>query len=223
VTIGVLALQGDVREHLHALADLGEVGRLVRGPADLEGLSGIILPGGESTTLSILLESSRLFDPLAAALGGGLPAFGTCAGMILLADTVLDGRPDQKGFGVIGMTVRRNGYGRQVASFECDLDINGLGEPPVHAVFIRAPVVEATSPGVEVLATLPDGAEPDGPSRRGTGGGPVVCRQGPVLVTAFHPELTGDRRLHQLFVGMTKENMTNEDDQDNIKEGKEER
>jgi len=205
MTIGVLALQGDVREHLGALADLGEVGRLVRGPADLDGLSGMILPGGESTTLSILLQSSGLFDPLAAALAGGLPVFGTCAGMILLADTVLDGRPDQVGFGAIGITVRRNGYGRQIASFECDLDVAGMDEPPVHAVFIRAPRVEATSPGVEVLATLPDEAEPGGAARGVAGGDPVVCRQGPVLVAAFHPELTGDRRLHQLFVGMTKE------------------
>jgi pyridoxal 5'-phosphate synthase pdxT subunit len=206
VTIGVLALQGDVREHIAALADLGEVGRQVRGPADLEGLAGIILPGGESTTLSMLLESSGLFDPLAAALDGGLPAFGTCAGMILLADTVLDGRPDQKRFGMIGITVRRNGYGRQVASFECDLNVAGIEEPPVHAVFIRAPVVETVAPGVQVLATLPDRVDGGGAARRNAGGGPVVCRQGRVLVTAFHPELTGDRRLHQLFVGMTKDN-----------------
>jgi 5'-phosphate synthase pdxT subunit len=206
VTIGVLALQGDVREHIAALADLGEVGRQVRGSADLEGLAGIILPGGESTTLSMLLESSGLFDPLAAALDGGLPAFGTCAGMILLADTVLDGRPDQKRFGMIGITVRRNGYGRQVASFECDLNVAGIEEPPVHAVFIRAPVVETVAPGVQVLATLPDRVDGGGAARRNAGGGPVVCRQGRVLVTAFHPELTGDRRLHQLFVGMTKDN-----------------
>jgi 5'-phosphate synthase pdxT subunit len=205
VTIGVLALQGDVREHITALADLGEVGREVRGPADLDGLAGIILPGGESTTLSMLLESSGLYDPLATALAGGLPAFGTCAGMILLADTVLDGRPDQRRFGVIGITVRRNGYGRQVASFECDLNVTGIDEPPIHAVFIRAPVVEAISAGVQVLATLPDRVEGGGAARRNAGGGPVVCRQGRVLVSAFHPELTGDRRLHQLFVGMTKE------------------
>jgi 5'-phosphate synthase pdxT subunit len=205
MTIGVLALQGDVREHLAALADLGELGRRVKGPADLDGLSGMILPGGESTTLSILLQSSGLFDPLADALAGGLPVFGTCAGMILLADTVLDGRPDQIGFGAIGITVRRNGYGRQIASFECDLDVAGMDEPPVHAVFIRAPRVEATSPGVDVLATLPDEADPGGVVGGGATGDSVVCRQGPVLVTAFHPELTGDRRLHQLFVGMTKE------------------
>jgi 5'-phosphate synthase pdxT subunit len=212
MTIGVLALQGDVREHLAALADLGEVGRPVRGPADLDGLAGIILPGGESTTLSMLLQSSGLYDPLAAALAEGLPAFGTCAGMILLADTVLDGRPDQLRFGVIGITVRRNGYGRQVASFECDLNVAGIDEPPVHAVFIRAPVVEAVSPGTQVLATLPDRVEGGGAARRSAGGGPVVCRQGSVLVTAFHPELTGDRRLHQLFVSMTKEDQEDQEE-----------
>ena len=208
MTIGVLALQGDVREHIAALADLGEVGREVRGPADLDGLAGIILavPGGESTTLSLLLGSSGLFDPLAEALAAGLAVFGTCAGMILLADTVLDGRPDQLRFGVIDITVRRNGYGRQVASFECDLNVAGIDEPPVHAVFIRAPVVEALAPGVQVLATLPDRVEGGGAARRNAGGGPVVyAGQGSVLVTAFHPELTGDRRLHQLFVSMIKE------------------
>jgi 5'-phosphate synthase pdxT subunit len=204
MTIGVLALQGDVREHMAALADLGEVGRLVSGPADLVALAGIILPGGESTTLSMLLESSGLLDPLAAALTDGLPVFGTCAGMILLAETVLDGRPDQRRFGVIDITLRRNGYGRQVASFECDLNVAGIEGPPVHAVFIRAPVVEAVSPDIEVLAKLPDHADTGGDVRNVGGGRPVVCRQGPVLVTAFHPELTGDRRVHQLFVGMTK-------------------
>ena len=211
MSIGVLALQGDVREHAAALADLGETVRPVRHRADLEGLSGIILPGGESTTLSMLLESSGLVDPLAEALDAGLPAFGTCAGMILLASNVLDGRADQRRFGVIDLTVRRNGYGRQIASFECDLDIDQMGGGPVHAVFIRAPTVEAVGPAVEVLATLPGsaGSGKVGEPSRGDDGvsaaRPVVCRQGPVLVTAFHPELTGDRRLHQLFVGMTKE------------------
>jgi pyridoxal 5'-phosphate synthase pdxT subunit len=193
MTIGVLALQGDVREHAAALAELGETVRLVRAPADLDGLAGLIIPGGESTTLSMLLESSGLFDPLDQKLRSGLPVFGTCAGMILLADDVLDGRKDQRRFGAIDLTIRRNGYGRQVASFECDLAVADLGVEPVHAVFIRAPVVERAGDEVEVLATLPDQGQP------------VVCRQGSVLVTAFHPELTGDRRLHQLFVAMTKE------------------
>jgi len=196
MTVGVLALQGDVREHASTLADLGVTVRLVRGPGDLDGLSGIVLPGGESTTLSMLLESAALFAPLSRALHDGLPAFGTCAGMILLADEVLDGRPDQRRFDMIDLTIRRNGFGRQRASFECDLEVAGLGADPLHAVFIRAPVVERAGPGVDVLATLPTGA---------TSGQPVLCRQGRVLVSSFHPELTGDRRLHQLFVEMTKE------------------
>jgi pyridoxal 5'-phosphate synthase pdxT subunit len=198
VTIGILALQGDLREHAAALADLGETARPVRRPEHLDGLSGLVLPGGESTTLSMLLESSGLFDPLAAAMADGLPTFGTCAGMILLASSVRDGRPDQRRFGVIDLDVRRNGYGRQRESFECDLDVAGVGDG-VHAVFIRAPVVEDVGPATEVLATLPATAGGVGAGR------PVVCRSGPVLVTAFHPELTGDRRLHGLFVEMTKE------------------
>jgi len=206
VTIGVLALQGDVREHAAAFAQLGEAVREVRRPVDLEGLTGLVVPGGESTTLSLLLGSSGLTGPLGGFLAGGLPVFGTCAGMILLASTVLDGRSDQVSFGVIDLTIRRNGYGRQIASFEGEVVVEGLGDEPVPAVFIRAPVVEAAGPGVEVLATLPGaGGEP---------GRPVVCRQGPVLVAAFHPELTADRRLQRLFVEMTKEErreMTNEE------------
>ncbi len=196
-TIGVLALQGDVREHVLAFEGLGVGVRDVRRPDDLEGLDGLVLPGGESTTLSLLLGSSGLFDPLATALRGGLPVFGTCAGMILLATDVRDGREDQRRFNVIDLTIRRNGYGRQVASFETQLAVPSLGEAPLPAVFIRAPVVEAAGPGVEVLATLPgtDGA----PDR------PVVCRQGSVLVASFHPELTPDRRLHRLFLDMTDE------------------
>jgi 5'-phosphate synthase pdxT subunit len=205
VTVGVLALQGDVREHVAVLAGLGEPATLVRAPGDLDGLDGLIIPGGESTTLSLLLGSSGLFDPLAGAIHGGLPVFGTCAGMILLAGEVLDGRPDQRRFGVIDLTVRRNGYGRQQASFECDLDVDGLEGGPVHAVFIRAPVVVRTGGPVEVLARLPAGPEPSGPDRPPDHLAPVLCRQGSVLVTSFHPELTGDPRLHQLFVEMTKE------------------
>ncbi len=202
MTVGVLALQGDVREHVGALADLGEPVRLVRTPNDLVGLHGLVMPGGESTTLAMLIQSSGLFEPMAHSLAGGMPVLGTCAGMILLADEVLDGRPDQQGFGLIDLTVRRNGYGRQAASFECDLEVDGLDEEPFHAVFIRAPVVERAGPDVEVLARLPsDGTGGDG---RGCGSEPVVCRQGPVLVTSFHPEVTGDRRLHRLFVEMTK-------------------
>jgi 5'-phosphate synthase pdxT subunit len=200
MTIGVLALQGDVREHAAALAELGEAVRLVRVPEDLDGLAGLIIPGGESTTLSMLLESSGLFDPLDQAFRRGVPVFGTCAGMILLADDVLDGRDDQRGFGAVDLTIRRNGYGRQAASFECDLDVPELGDEPVHAVFIRAPVVERAGAEVDVLATLPRAAA-GGPGEPQ----PVVCRQRSALVASFHPELTGDRRLHELFVAMTKE------------------
>jgi 5'-phosphate synthase pdxT subunit len=163
VTVGVLALQGDVREHVAALAALGEPASLVRAPGDLPGLDGLIIPGGESTTLSLLMESAGLFDPVAEALDEGLPVFGTCAGMILLAGEVLDGRADQRRFGVIDLTVRRNGYGRQQASFECELDVDGLEGGPVHAVFIRAPVVERAGAGVEVLAQA--GHRPGHPSR----------------------------------------------------------
>ncbi len=197
MTIGVLALQGDVREHLGAFAELGESVREVRRPDDLAGLSGLVVPGGESTTLSLLLGSSGLTGPLDEALQAGLPVFGTCAGMILLATSVLDGRPDQVSFGVIDLTIRRNGYGRQIASFESEVLVAGLGDEPVPAVFIRAPVVESSGSAVQVLATLPGSG--DDPGR------PVVCRQGGVLVAAFHPELTADRRLQRLFVEMTKE------------------
>ena len=180
--VGILALQGDVREHAAALADLDTESRPVRTPADLALVDALILPGGESTTMSLLLDSSELRDPIADRLVAGMPAFGTCAGLILLARQVLDGRPDQTSFGAIDISVRRNGYGRQVDSFEAELP----WEPPLHAVFIRAPVVERTGKAVEVLASVDDK--------------PVLCRQGPILVAAFHPELSGDRRVHQLFL-----------------------
>ncbi|MCU1490138.1 MAG: pdxT [Acidimicrobiaceae bacterium] len=189
-TIGVLALQGDVREHVAVLTALGAEVRLLRRPEHLEGLDAVVLPGGESTTLSLLLGSSGLSGPLADALGGGLPALGTCAGMILLSREVLDGRPDQTSLGVIDIAVRRNAFGRQVESFEADLDVKGL-ETPMHAVFIRAPFVESVGPNVEVLAAV---ERPDGSSR------PVVCREGSVLVASFHPELAGDDRLHRLLL-----------------------
>jgi 5'-phosphate synthase pdxT subunit len=196
VTVGVLALQGDVREHTAAFESLGRPVRHVRTPGDLDGLAGLVLPGGESTTLSILLGLAGLLGPVGEALAGGLPVLGTCAGMILLATEVLDGRPDQQGFDRVDLAVRRNGYGRQVASFECDLAVPALDDPPLRAVFIRAPVVERTGPAVEVLASL-DGT--DGVAR------PVLCRQGSALVASFHPELTDDRRLHRYFVGMMDE------------------
>lgn len=190
VNVGVLALQGAVREHLGSLDRLGLRGVEVRRPEDLSGVDGLIIPGGESTTISMLIESAGLRGPLQERLEGGMPAFGTCAGMILLAGEVADGRPDQHLFAAIDIGVRRNAFGRQVDSFETDLDVEGLAAP-LHAVFIRAPVVERVGPGVEVLATV--GGFDGGPR-------PVVCRQGPVLVAAFHPELTGDTRLHRLFV-----------------------
>jgi len=210
VKIGVLALQGDVAEHRRALADLDVASRAVRRPTDLPGVDGIILPGGESTTMSLLLQSSGLLEPLGKEIAAGLPVFGTCAGMILLGSSVTGGRGDQVCYGAIDIGVRRNGYGRQLASFECDLDVPVIGAEPLHAVFIRAPLVESTGDGVEILATVEpstDGPDASGPGATAIAGltgtataTPVLCRQGPVLVAAFHPELTGDRRLHRLFV-----------------------
>jgi len=185
-TIGVLALQGDVREHVAALRALGAEALEVRGPADLDRVDALVLPGGESTVVSLLLSSSGLLQPLEARLGDGLPAFGTCAGMILLAKAVVDGRHGQTCLGAIDITVRRNAFGPQARSFEADLDVKELGGGPLHAVFIRAPVVQEAGPDVEVLAEVD--------------GRPVLARQGPVLVCAFHPELVGDLRLHELFL-----------------------
>jgi 5'-phosphate synthase pdxT subunit len=205
VDIGILALQGDVAEHSAALLEIGATPRRVRRPEDLSGLDGIILPGGESTTMSMLLESSGLADPLGKELSAGLPALGTCAGMILLGSDAVDGRADQCCYGAIDITVRRNGFGRQLASFECDLEVPVLGEAPLRAVFIRAPLVEASGPEVEVLATLeqPGAAQPGvDPLVAKETVVPVLCRQGVVLVAAFHPELTPDRRVHELFVSM---------------------
>lgn len=205
MTVGILALQGDVREHVAAFDDLGVATRPVRRPPDLEGLSGVVLPGGESTTLSMLLGSAGLEAPMGAALAAGLPAFGTCAGLVLLARTVLDGRSDQRSFGVLDCTVRRNGYGRQRYSFESELHAPALADGDaggrLPAVFIRAPVVVSVGPAVEVLATLPPGPG----AVAGQGADPVVCRQGAVLATTFHPELTADRRLHRLFARMAGE------------------
>lgn len=188
--MGVLALQGDFAEHESMLRSLGAEVVEVRTPAQLEGVEGMVIPGGESTTLSMLLDSSELRGPLASRIGAGLPVLGTCAGMILLASEVVDGRPDQWSFRAIDLTVRRNAFGRQLDSFEADLEVRGLVGGPVHAVFIRAPVVERAGPEVEVLASV----EVAGESR------PVVCRQGEVVVAAFHPELADDTRLHALFL-----------------------
>ncbi len=200
-TVGVLALQGDVLEHEAAFDDVGVRTRRVRRPSDLEGIDGLVLPGGESTTLSMLLESSGLFAPVAGGLAAGLAVFGTCAGMILLARRVVDGRPDQRTFGVLDCTVRRNGYGPQRNSFEGGADPASddlepaLGALP--AVFIRAPKVITVGPDVEVLAT-------GGADGAGEPPAPVVLRQGRVLAATFHPELTPDRRLHRLFAAMAR-------------------
>jgi 5'-phosphate synthase pdxT subunit len=187
--IGVLALQGDVREHIFALQAADAEPVAVRRPTDLDDIDGIILPGGESTTIGKLLVTFDVLEPLRAALAGGLPAYGSCAGMILLADRVLDAPPDQVGLGGIDMTVRRNAFGRQVDSFEGPVSFDGIGE--VEAVFIRAPWAEDVGEDVKVLAWAADKI--------------VAVRQGSLLATSFHPELTGDPRVHQMFVTMVRE------------------
>ena len=197
--VGVLALQGNVAEHLDALRACGADARPVRRPAELDDVAGLVLPGGESTTLSKLLVAFDLVDPLAARLAAGMPAFGSCAGMILLAREAMDARPDQRQLAALDVVVRRNAFGRQVQSFETDLAVTGVAGGPVHAVFIRAPWVESVGRGVEVLARVPS-------SVRGPASGKVVAvRQGPVMATAFHPEQTGDARLHDLFLRRVRE------------------
>lgn len=183
--VGVLALQGAFGAHSQALAELGVTARDVRTPEHLAGVDALVMPGGESTTMSRLLTTSGLFDQIKARASDGMAVFGTCAGMILLATEVLDGRDDQRSFGLVDVTVRRNGYGRQLDSFETDLDVQGL-DRPFHGVFIRAPRVESVGPAVEVLASVGDD--------------PVLIRQGRILAAAFHPELTADPRLHERFV-----------------------
>lgn len=183
--VGVLALQGAVRPHVAILASLGATPVEVRTPAQLADVEALVLPGGESTTMSKLLDTSGLREPLAQRLADGMPALGTCAGMILLAREVLDGRPDQRSLGVVDIVVRRNAFGRQVDSFEADLAVAG-DDVPLHAAFIRAPVIEQAGPEVDVLASIGDR--------------PVLARQGSVIVASFHPELTDERRLHTLML-----------------------
>lgn len=188
--IGVLALQGDTREHLAALREAGATVSTVRRPAELEAVDALVIPGGESTTISLLLREFGLLEPLRGRLAGGMPAYGSCAGMILLASEILDaGEPGREAspLGGIDMTVRRNAFGRQVNSFEADIEFHGL-DGPAHAVFIRAPWVERVGPQVDVLARAGEHI--------------VAVRQGRMLATAFHPEVTGDRRVHRLFVEM---------------------
>ena len=191
--IGVLALQGDVAEHLAALRAAGSRAVPVRRPAELDDVSGLVIPGGESTTISKLAVIFGLMEPLRKRVGAGLPAFGSCAGMIMLAERVVGGIDAQDTLGGIDMTVRRNAFGRQVESFESDITLSGVPGPDFRAVFIRAPWVEQTGSGVEIIGT-----------ESGTGR-IVAVRQGPALATAFHPELTPDLRIHKLFVDMVRE------------------
>jgi len=190
VKLAVLALQGAFREHREVLDALGADVVEVRQPHQLSGVDALLLPGGESTTMAKLLDSSGLFEPVRGLVRDGVPTFGTCAGMILLAREVVDGRADQHGFDVLDLRVRRNGYGRQVASFEADLDVDGLRGGPFRGVFIRAPYVERTGDDVDVLARH-DGV-------------PVLVRHGSIWASSFHPELSGDLRLHELFLQEVK-------------------
>ncbi len=205
--VGVLALQGDVREHVRALEVSGATAVPVRRPAELDAVDGLVIPGGESTTISKLAAAFELTEPLRKRIADGLPAYGSCAGMILLADRIVDGIAGQETLGGLDVTVRRNAFGRQVDSFEEDIEI--LGQP-FHAVFIRAPWVESVGPGVEVLGRT-RGAGQGGTVEGGAAGGGaaagriVAVRQGGLLATSFHPELAGDARVHALFVQMVKE------------------
>ncbi|MCK9916426.1 MULTISPECIES: pyridoxal 5'-phosphate synthase glutaminase subunit PdxT [Microbacterium] len=185
--IGVLALQGDVREHAVALAALGADVARVRRPDDLAAVQGLVIPGGESSVIDKLARAFELRDPLREAIAGGLPVYGTCAGLILLAERIVDGIAGQQTFGGLDVTVRRNAFGSQVDSFETDLDVPSLGAPPVHAAFIRAPLIEQVGARAEPLAHLSDGRV-------------VAVRQGPLLGTSFHPEVTGELRFHRLLL-----------------------
>ncbi|MGW3074846.1 MULTISPECIES: pyridoxal 5'-phosphate synthase glutaminase subunit PdxT [unclassified Kitasatospora] len=198
--IGVLALQGDVREHLVALAEADALARPVRRAEELAEVDALVIPGGESTTMSKLALLFGVMEPLRERVAAGMPVYGTCAGMIMLADKILDGREDQETVGGIDMTVRRNAFGRQNESFESGIDFAGLDDAPVHGVFIRAPWVESVGTGVRVLAELPAA---DGPDSR-----IVAVRQGNLLATSFHPELTGDHRVHAYFVRMVEEHLS---------------
>ncbi|GAA4433382.1 pyridoxal 5'-phosphate synthase glutaminase subunit PdxT [Georgenia halophila] len=208
-TVGVLALQGDVREHLAALESAGARGVPVRRTAEVEAVDGLVVPGGESTTMDKLLRAFELAGPIQDRIAAGMPVFGSCAGMILLADRIVDAPADQRTLGGLDMTVRRNAFGRQVDSFEVGMHApeleaagavadgaDGADGRPLHAVFIRAPWVEETGPGVQVLATTTGGEHT---------GKIVAVRHGPLLATAFHPELGGDGRVHQFFVRMVRD------------------
>lgn len=189
--VGVLALQGAFRAHADRLGRIGAAVRFVRTPADLDGVGALVMPGGESTTMSNLLMSSELMGPIGRRLLEGMPTLGTCAGMILLASKILDGRPDQRSFGVLDITVRRNGFGRQIESFESPVDLDDLdagptGTRPFPGVFIRAPRIESVGPDVQVVGRLDDE--------------PVLVRHGSIMAASFHPELTDDTRVHEAFL-----------------------
>ena len=195
--VGVLALQGDVREHVHALETVGLRAAPVRRERELDAVDALVIPGGESTTIDKLLRAFDLFAPVQARLRAGMPAYGSCAGMILLADRVLDGIEGQQTLGGVDMTVRRNAFGRQVDSFETDLTIDDI-EGGFHAVFIRAPWVEEVGPAASVVGRVESGP---------AAGRIVAVRQGPLLVTSFHPEVTGDVRVHELFGRIVRESL----------------
>jgi len=183
----VLALQGDFREHARVLASLGADVALVRRPEDLDGIDGLVIPGGESSVMDKLARTFGLFEPLRQRINDGMPVYGTCAGLIMLADRVLDAIPGQQTLGGLNVTVRRNAFGSQLESFEADLTVPALGDQPMHAVFIRAPIVETAGDNITVLAALDDGRV-------------VAVEQGNLLGTSFHPEMTGDARFHQRFL-----------------------
>ena len=190
MNVGVLALQGDFREHISALGDCGVTGKLVKTVAEISAVDALIIPGGESTTISKLAKAFGLFDLISKRISEGMPTYGSCAGMILVAKTILDPASDQDTFGGIDMEVRRNAFGRQTESFEVDLDFKSISGAPVRGVFIRAPWVESHGPEVEILSSV----EISGVKH------PVAVRQGRVLATSFHPELTGDNRVHRYFL-----------------------
>ena len=189
--IGVLALQGDVREHIQSLSDCGVDAIAVKTKSEIESISALVIPGGESTTIAKLARSFDLFDLIKERINSGMPTYGSCAGMILLSNQVEDAIAGQESFGGIDMVVRRNAFGRQVDSFETDLKFKGITEPVIRAVFIRAPWVESVGVSVEVLSEITDS---NGAKH------PVAVRQGHLLATSFHPELTGDNRVHKYFI-----------------------
>lgn len=198
--VGVLALQGDFREHLAVLTALGAHAVPVRRERELDRVRGLVIPGGESTVMDRLSRAFGLREPLRARIADGMPVYGTCAGLIMLSDRVLDALPDQQTLGGLDVTVQRNAFGNQLDSFETDLDVPVLGAPPVHAAFIRAPLVAEVGPAATAIATLDD------PSTGSGGPGRVVAvQQGTLLGTAFHPEITGETRFHELFLSLVPE------------------